>query len=215
MGECLRNAKKEVGYLVLGMEDASRAEFAFLAEILAEAEKLGVDRVRFADTTGILDPLKVFFTLQELVGVAKIPLEFHAHNDLGMATANSLAAVQAGVKAISVTVGGIGERAGNAALEEVAVALRYSLNQPVRLDLKRLNSLCLMVSLAAERQIPRAKPIIGEDVFTHTSSIHIDGVQKDFANYQTYPPESVGREHSTCFGKYSGRKSIFRRKYSD
>ena len=210
MGQCILDAKKEVGYIVLGLEDASRAEFTFLEEILSEAKKLGADRVRFADTLGILDPLKVLFTLQELVGVSNIPLEFHAHNDLGMATANSLAAVQAGFKAISVTVGGIGERAGNAALEEVAVALKYSLNQTVRLDLKRLNSICLLVNLATDRKIPRAKPIIGEDVFTHTSSIHIDGIQKDFANYQTFPPESVGRQHSTSFGKYSGRKTIMR-----
>ena len=142
--------------------------------------------------------------------ISTIPLEFHAHNDLGMATANSLAAVQAGFKAVSVTVGGLGERAGNTPLEEVAVALKYSLNQEVRLDLKRLNSIGLMVSLATDRKIPRAKPVIGEDVFTHTSSIHIDGIQKDFANYQSYPPESVGREHSTSFGKYSGRKTILR-----
>jgi len=210
MGQCILNAKKEVDYIVLGLEDASRAEFAFLKEVLAEAEKLGVDRVRFADTTGVLEPLKVFFTLQELVRVSNIPLEFHAHNDLGMATANSLAAVQAGFKAISVTVGGIGERAGNAALEEVAVALKYSLNEAVRLDLKRLYSIGMMVGWATERKVPRAKPIIGEDVFTHTSSIHIDGVQKDFANYHSFPPESVGRQHSTSFGKYSGRKTILR-----
>lgn len=210
MGQCILKAKKEVGYIVLGLEDASRADQVFLAEILAEAEKLGVDRVRFADTTGILEPLKVFSCLQELVKVTKIPMEFHAHNDLGMATANSLAAIQAGFKAISVTVGGIGERAGNAALEEVAVALRYSLNQSVRLDLKRLNSLCLMVSLATDRLIPWGKPITGKDVYTHTSSTHLDGIQKDFANYQTFPPESVGRQHSTSFGKYSGRKSILR-----
>lgn len=210
MGQCIHNARKEVGYIVLGLEDASRAEFSFLKEILFEAEKLGVNRVRFADTTGILEPLKVFFTLQELVSVSNIPLEFHAHNDLGMATANSLAAVQAGFQAISVTVGGIGERAGNAALEEVAVGLNYSLNQRVRLDLKRLYSIGMMVSWATERKISRAKPIIGEDVFTHTSSIHIDGVQKDFANYQTFPPESVGRQHLTSFGKYSGRKTVLR-----
>lgn len=210
MGQCVLNAQKEVDYLVLGLEDASRADFGFLAEVFTEAEKLGVDRVRFADTVGILEPLRLFFTLQNLVGIAKIPLEFHAHNDLGMATANSLAAVQAGFKALSVTVGGLGERAGNASLEEVAVALHYSLKREVRLDLKHLNSICLMVSLATDRKVPRAKPVIGEDVFTHTSSIHIDGIQKDFANYQTYPPESVGRKHSTSFGKYSGRKTVSR-----
>ncbi len=210
MGQCVLNAKKEVDYIVLGLEDASRADFKFLAEILAEAKKLGVDRVRFADTVGILEPLKVFFTLQELVKISKVPMEFHAHNDLGMATANSLAAVQAGFKALSVTVGGLGERAGNTALEEVAVALKYTLDEETRLDLKRLNSIGLVVSLATNRKIARAKPIIGEDVFTHTSSIHIDGIQKDFANYQTYPPECVGRRHSTSIGKYSGRKTILR-----
>ena len=80
----------------------------------------------------------------------------------------------------------------------------------VRFDLKRLNSICSMVSLATNRIIPRAKPIIGEDIFTHTSSIHLDGIQKDFANYQTFPPDSVGRQHSTSFGKYSGLKTIMR-----
>ena len=210
MGQCILNAKKEVDYIVLGLEDASRADPQFLSVILAEAHKLGVNRVRFADTVGILEPLKVFFTLQELAKNSRIPLEFHAHNDLGMATANSLAAIQAGFKAISVTVGGLGERAGNASLEEVAVALKYTLGETVRLDLKRLNSIALMVSLATHRKIPRAKPIIGKDVFTHTSSIHIDGIQKDFANYQTFPPESVGRQHATSFGKYSGRKTVLR-----
>ncbi|MGC7870108.1 homocitrate synthase/isopropylmalate synthase family protein [Desulfosporosinus sp. SYSU MS00001] len=210
MGQCILNAKKEVDYIVLGLEDASRADFIFLAEILAEAERLGVNRVRFADTIGVLEPIKVFFTLQDLVRMSGIPLEFHAHNDLGMATANSLAAVQAGFKALSVTVGGLGERAGNAPLEEVAVALRYTLSEETGIDLKCLNTIGSLVSLATGRQIPRGKPIIGRDVFTHTSSIHIDGLKKDFHNYQTFPPETVGRQHTTSFGKYSGRKSILR-----
>lgn len=210
MGQCVRNARQEVDYIVLGLEDASRAEISFLKEIIKEAEKLGVDRIRFADTLGIMEPLKVFFTLQELAKLSSIPLEFHAHNDLGMATANSLAAVQAGFKAVSVTVGGLGERAGNAALEEIAVALRHCLKQEVRFDLKSLNSIGKMVSLASDRKVPRAKPIIGADVFTHTSSVHIDGVQKDYANYQTFPPESVGRKHSTSFGRHTKFKNVVR-----
>jgi homocitrate synthase NifV len=210
MGQCILDAKKEVDYIVLGLEDASRAEFIFLAEILAEAGRLGVDRVRFADTVGILEPLKVFFTLQDVIRMSSVPLEFHGHNDLGMATANSLAAVQAGFKALSVTVGGMGERAGNTPLEEVAVALKYTLHEEVGVDLERLNAIASLVSLAANRKIPKAKPIVGQDVFTHTSSIHIDGIKKDFANYQCFPPESVGRHHSTSLGKYSGRKSILR-----
>ncbi|SHH73003.1 homocitrate synthase/isopropylmalate synthase family protein [Desulfosporosinus lacus] len=210
MGQCVRNAKQEVGYIVLGMEDASRADINFLKEIITEAKKLGVDRIRFADTLGIMDPLNVFFTLQDLTRRSRIPLEFHAHNDLGMATANSLAAVQAGFKAVSVTVGGLGERTGNAALEEVAVALKYCLKREVGLDFKHLNSIASIVSSATDRKIPRAKPIIGADVFTHTSSIHIDGIQKDYANYQTFPPESVGRKHSAAFGKDTKFKNVVR-----
>ncbi len=210
MGQCVRNAKQEVGYIVLGLEDASRADLNFVKEIILEAQKLGVDRIRFSDTMGILEPLQVFFTLQELAKLSRIPLELHAHNDLGMATANSLAAVQAGFKAVSVTVGGLGERTGNAALEEVAVALKYCLKQEVGLDLKRLNSIASIVSAASDRRIPRAKPIIGSDVFTHTSAIHIDGIQKDYANYQTFPPESVGRKHSTAFGKHTKSKNVVR-----
>lgn len=210
MGQCVRNAKQEVDYIVLGLEDASRADLNFLKEIIKEAEKLGVDRIRFADTLGIMQPLNIFFKLQELTKQSCIPLEFHAHNDLGMATANSLAAVQAGFKAVSVTVGGLGERAGNAALEEIVVALKYCLNQKLSFDLKALNSIGLMVALAADRQVPRAKPIIGSDVFTHTSSVHIDGIQKDCANYQTFPPESVGRKHLTSFGKHTKFKNVVR-----
>jgi len=208
IGKCVRNAKQEVDYIVLGLEDASRADINFLKEIITEAQKLGVDRIRFADTLGIMQPLDVFFTLQDLANLSSIPLEFHAHNDLGMATANSLAAVQAGFKAVSVTVGGLGERAGNAALEEVAVALKHCLKQEVRFDLKSVNSIGLMVSIASDRKVPRAKPIIGSDVFTHTSSIHIDGIQKDYANYQTFPPESVGRKHSTSFGRHTKLKNV-------
>lgn len=210
MGQCVRDARKEVGYIVLGLEDASRADLGFLKEIIIEAQKLGVDRIRFADTLGIMDPLSIFFKLRSLTEQAAIPLEFHAHNDLGMATANSLAAVQAGFKAVSVTVGGLGERAGNAALEEVAVGLKYCLKQEVRLDLERLNILGSMVSSLANRQVPQAKPIIGSDVFTHTSSIHIDGIQKDYANYETFPPESVGRKHATAFGRHTKYKNVVR-----
>lgn len=210
MGQCITNAKKEVNYICLGLEDASRADPEFLSEILYEAQRLGVNRIRIADTVGILDPIKVYFGFSHLTKKAKIPLEFHAHNDLGMATANSLAAIQTGFKAISVTVSGLGERAGNTPLEEVAVAIKYALDKNSNINLSRLSSLCLMVNLATHRKIPRNKPIIGQDVFTHTSSVHIDGISKNFNNYQAFPPESVARRHSTAFGKYSGRKALIK-----
>lgn len=208
MGECITQAKKEVNYICLGLEDGSRADPEFLMEVCLEGERLGVDRIRIADTLGILDPVETYFRFSEFAKKISIPLELHAHNDLGMATGNAVAAVRAGFKAVSVTVGGLGERTGNAPLEEVAVALKYVLKRDIRFDLSRLNDICSKVSAVSGREIPRFKPIVGQDVFTHTSSIHIDGMKKNAANYESFPPESVGRTHSIAFGKCSGNKSI-------
>ncbi|GAB6174367.1 hypothetical protein JCM15765_38450 [Paradesulfitobacterium aromaticivorans] len=208
MGECVTLAKKEGKYICLGLEDASRADVDFLMDIGKEAERLGIDRIRVADTLGILDPLEVYCRFSHLTGQISIPLEFHAHNDLGMAAANAITAIRAGFKAVSVTVGGLGERAGNAPLEEVAVALKHILNRPISFDISQVNSICSLVSSITHRAIPRAKPIVGADVFTHTSSVHLDGIRKDIANYQSFPPESIAREHSVAFGKYSGTKEL-------
>jgi len=210
IGESIVQAKKEVNYICLGLEDASRADKDFLLPICLEAEKLGVSRVRLADTLGIMNPMEVYSRFGNLPESVNIPLEFHAHNDLGMATANAITAIQSGFRAVSVTVGGLGERAGNACLEEVVVALKYALKKNIRFDHYRLNAVCLVVSLATHRQIQPNKPIVGRDVYTHTSSLHLDGIYKDIANYESFPPESVSRKHSTVLGKYSGRKAIIR-----
>lgn len=210
MGESILQAKKEVKYICLGLEDASRADKNFLLQICLDAQKLGVNRIRFADTLGIMNPVDIHTRLSDLTKSVNIPLEFHAHNDLGMATANAITAIQTGFRAVSVTVGGLGERAGNACLEEVVIALKYGLNQNIRFDHYRLSAICLVVSLATHREIQRNKPIVGRDVFAHTSSIHLDGMYKDIANYEAFPPESVSRKHSSTFGKYSGRKAIIR-----
>ena len=185
MGESIVQAKKEVKYICLGLEDASRADKDFLLQICIEAQRLGVNRIRFADTLGIMNPLDIHTRLADLPRSVNIPLEFHAHNDLGMATANAITAIQTGFRAVSVTVG-------------------------IRFDHYRLSAICLVVSLATHREIQRNKPIVGRDVFAHTSSIHLDGMYKDIANYETFPPESVSRKHSSTFGKYSGRKAIIR-----
>ncbi|WP_206811686.1 homocitrate synthase/isopropylmalate synthase family protein [Paradesulfitobacterium ferrireducens] len=208
MGECVTLAKKEGKYISLGLEDASRADLDFLLVIAEEAERLGIDRIRVADTLGILDPLEVYNRFSRLTAQISIPFEFHAHNDLGMATANAVTAVKAGFKAVSVTVGGLGERAGNAPLEEVAVVLKHILNRTIAFDISQIDALCSLVSSITHRAIPRAKPIVGADVFTHTSSVHLDGIRKDIVNYQAFPPESIVRQHSIAFGKYSGAKEL-------
>lgn len=208
MGECVASAKKEGKYVSLGLEDASRANIDFLLKIGKEAERLGVDRIRLADTLGLLDPFEVYTRFSPLIQKINLPFELHAHNDLGMATANAITAIRVGFKAVSVTVCGLGERAGNAPLEEVAVALKYILNKPAAFDLLQTASISSLVSRITHREIPKAKPIIGTDVFTHTSSIHLDGMRKDINNYQSFPPESVSRRHKKAIGKYSGMKEL-------
>lgn len=210
MAECVSLAKREGRYVCLGLEDASRADVDFLLKFLKEAESLKVDRIRLADTLGIMDPLEVYDRFSPVVRSVDLPLEFHAHNDLGMATANSLAAIKAGFKAVSVTVGGLGERAGNTPLEEISVAIRHVLNRPTAFDISQVHGLCLMLSSITRRPIATSKPIVGSDVFTHTSAVHLDGIRKDIVNYQSFPPESISREHSMAFGKYSGTKELVR-----
>ncbi len=203
-------AKREGRYICLGLEDASRADPGFLRQICLEAQKLGVDRVRLADTLGVLNPLELQARFGGLPGLVSLPLEIHAHNDLGMATANTVTAVQCGFRAASVTAGGLGERAGNASLEETAVVLKEMLKLNIAFDLAHITAVCSLVSRAAQREIPRNKPIVGRDVFTHTSSIHLDGLYKDPANYEPFPPLAVSRRHTKALGKYSGTKSIVR-----
>ncbi|MZP29138.1 homocitrate synthase [Heliobacterium undosum] len=208
MGECVRRAKAEGLYVVIGLEDASRADPQFLIQLGVEAERLKVNRLRISDTLGILDPIRTFTLFDRLASSLSIPLEIHAHNDLGMATANTVSAIQAGAKAASVTVCGLGERAGNAPLEEVALALRQCCGADTRINLELLPALCRLVSWSTRRPIPFSKPVIGRDAFTHASSIHVDGLNKDRSNYEAYPPEYVGRRHRIALGKYSGRKPL-------
>ncbi|MDI6710071.1 MAG: homocitrate synthase [Bacillota bacterium] len=138
--------------VTVGAEDASRAEEAFLVEFALLAQEMGAERLRYCDTVGVLDPFTTLERLTRLRGKVAIPLEFHGHNDFGMATANALAAVRAGCGYIDVTVGGLGERAGNVSLEEVVAALEHLYGLQAGLDRRRLQSLSRVVAGAAGRE---------------------------------------------------------------
>jgi len=206
--QILEFAKTNGLTVCIGCEDASRADFDFLIRFALAAQEAGADTIRLSDTVGRLDPFGVF----ELVGRIKeqigIPLEFHPHNDLGLATANALAAVRAGATRLSVTVLGLGERAGNAALEEVAAGLRYAGGVSCGLDLSRLPKAFDLVSRASGRPIPPGKPIAGSLAFAHESGIHADAILKSSKNYELFPPEEVGATRKIILGKHSGRASI-------
>ncbi len=192
----------------VGFEDASRAEMSDLLFMADMAQVSGAKRMRFADTLGVLDPFETFSRVHHLVSHASIAWEMHAHNDLGLATANTLAAIQAGVHSVNTTLLGLGERAGNAALEEVCVAASVLKQAQTRVALAALPELCALVKRCSGQQIAGYKSIVGEQVFTHESGIHVDGLLKDPANYQGFAPELVGRHHQLVLGKHSGRKAL-------
>jgi homocitrate synthase NifV len=194
--------------VALGGEDSSRADLRDIGLIAGAAAKLGVFRFRFADTLGLLDPFSTYEYIKRLREETDLPVEFHGHNDLGLATANTLAAIRAGASHASVTVLGLGERAGNAPLEEICVALPRTADARTGVDPTRLMALCELVARASRDAIPRAKPIVGADIFTHESGIHVAGLLTDVRTYQGLDPAMLGRSHKVVIGKHSGLAAI-------
>ncbi len=202
-------ARANFAFVSVGAQDASRASLGFLGRFIATARACGADRVRLADTVGVLTPRTTEILVQHAVQFAcEMPLGFHAHNDVGMATANSIAAVEAGAASVDVTVAGLGERAGNAPLEEVVVALEMLSSFKTGVAMSQLWSLGQLVAAAAGRPIPPNKPILGGSVFRHESGIHCAGLEKDPLAYQPFDPERVGQQTSIALGKHSGGASL-------
>jgi homocitrate synthase NifV len=192
----------------VGFEDASRADPAFLVAAAQMAQSRGAIRVRYADTLGLLEPFGTFERIAALRAEIDIGIEIHAHNDLGLATANTLAALRAGATHASTTVNGLGERAGNAALEEVVMAARHLHGWTSGVDTTRLPRISQLVAQASGRPIAAGKSIVGASVFTHESGIHVDGLLKDRGNYETFRPEELGRSHQLVLGKHSGSHGV-------
>src|SRR5271166_2661168 len=194
--------------VALGGEDSSRADLRDVGLIAGAAAKLGVFRFRFADTLGLLDPFSTYEYIKRLHNVTDLAVEFHGHNDLGLATANTLAAIRAGASHASVTVLGLGERAGNAPLEEVAAALESLSGIATGIDLTRLPALAAMAADAWGRRVPEGKAIVGRDVFTHESGIHVAGLLADPESYRGADPALFGRRRRIAIGKHSGAKAL-------
>ncbi|MFZ5832102.1 MAG: homocitrate synthase/isopropylmalate synthase family protein [Planctomycetota bacterium] len=202
--------RKHFAYISVGAQDASRATPEFLERLARAAVGAGADRLRLADTVGVWNPLQVAELFGSLrAAIPEIELAIHAHNDLGMATANTLAALQAGAVAVDVTVNGLGERAGNAPLEEVVLAMRVTCHRPCGVQTEKLFQLCQLVAEASGVPIARGKPITGEHVFAHESGIHVRGLLLDVSSYQPFRPELVGRPGSRfVVGKHSGTAAL-------
>jgi len=194
--------------VAVGAEDASRADVDHLLRLADAAAEAGAFRLRIADTVGALDPFATHALVARVVGASDLAIEFHGHDDYGLATANSLAAARAGATHLSVTVGGLGERAGNAPLEEVAAALECLHGEPTGVDLTQLSGLAAMVAEAARRGVPAGKAIIGGDVFSHESGVHVAGLIADPESYRGPDPALFGRRDRFIVGKHSGAKSL-------
>jgi len=179
--------------VTIGAQDASRADPVFLEEFVAAASETPAARLRIADTVGLWAPHQVATLVGNLVRkTPKLALEIHAHNDLGLATANTLAAISAGAAFASVTVNGLGERAGNAALEEVVMALKVAEGVDCGVATHELASLSALVSRASGRRVHEQKPIVGASAFLHETGIHCAGLLRDQRAYEAFSANDVG-----------------------
>ena len=192
----------------VGFEDASRADDSFVIDLAGELVTAGVGRFRWADTVSRLEPVGAVERLARFVAAVPADWEIHAHNDFGLATANTLAALRAGFGWASTTVGGLGERAGNAPLEEVAMALRHLYHRPVRLDATRFTALAALVAGAARRPVAPGKAVVGSAAFAHEAGLHVAGVLKEPGTYEPYDPAEVGASRRIVVGKHAGRASL-------
>lgn len=205
-------AKEHCLYVSVGGEDASRADLSFLAELMEITRALGGDRFRFCDTLGILDPFTMYEKVKALrTAVPQLDIEVHTHNDLGMATANAIAGVKAGARFVNTTVNGLGERAGNAAMEEVVMALKLACGIDPKIDTHRFHEISRFVGRASQRPVPPWKAVVGERVFSHESGLHADGVIKDSRNYEGFDPSEVGLRRHIVVGKHSGTSGLVER----
>ncbi|WP_054028365.1 2-isopropylmalate synthase [Bacillus sp. FJAT-28004] len=218
----IRYAKQYFDKVEFSAEDAGRTELDFLCQVVEMAIKAGATVVNIPDTVGYMNPQEfgnIFKVLKENVpNIEKIQLSAHCHNDLGMATANSLAAILNGADQVEGTINGIGERAGNTAIEEIAMALATRpdyFGAQTTLNLKEIAKTSRLVSKLTGMVVPGNKAIVGANAFAHESGIHQDGMLKEKTTYEIISPDTIGlKESKLVLGKHSGRHA-FREKLID
>jgi len=188
-------------------EDATRSDLGFLKEILTEVQDAGADSVNIPDTVGVIIPRAMSYLIGELKNTLSIPISVHCHNDMGLAVANSIAAIDAGATICHVCMNGIGERCGNAALEEIAVNLfaNYGIQT---VDLSKIGQTSKLVERVTGFTAAGNKPIVGKNAFAHESGIHVHGVMNNSLTYEPFKPELVGADRAIVIGKHSGAHSI-------
>ena len=195
-------------FVQLSLEDATRCPAAAIVDAANACVASGAQRICIADTVGVARPRLMRDLVGRVVGAVDVPVSAHCHNDFGLATANSLAAVEGGARSLSTTMNGIGERSGNASTEECALALEVLHDVRTSLDLRRLPQAAALVADLSGVPLAPHKPIVGENSFRHESGIHIAAMLRHPSCYEPYDPVLVGRERELLLGKTSGRAAV-------
>lgn len=195
----------------MSSEDSTRSDLEFLVELFKASEEAGADRLGLTDTVGCATPDAITTIVEKVVREVNVPVSLHLHNDFGMSLINAIAGVRSGAKAITTTVNGIGERAGNVPLEQFVVSMKYLYGTDLGIDTTRLKELSEMVSTYAGRIMPQNQPLVGENAFAHESGIHVAAVLNCPLTYECIPPEAVGNHRQLRMGKHSGITYIKKR----
>ncbi|HEX9909139.1 MAG TPA: 2-isopropylmalate synthase [Thermoplasmata archaeon] len=189
-------------------EDGTRTDLSFLDVVHRAIEEVGVDRIDIPDTVGVMTPPAMMQFVAEIRKNTKVPLAVHCHDDFGLSVANSLAGVLGGAEEIHATINGLGERAGNAALEEVVMGLQAFYNVKTNINTRKMAFVSRLVSQLTGIAVPPNKAIVGENAFSHESGIHVHGVLSECSTYEPMRPEIVGKERTFVVGKHSGVHAI-------
>ena len=206
--ESIEYAKSHGLTVEFSCEDATRTQLDFLKEMHQAVQGAKVDKINLPDTVGTMSPQAMEYLIREVMPITKVPLSIHCHDDFGLAVANSLVAVHSGARQVHVCVNGLGERAGNASLEEVVLGLLAFFGARTNIDTRKIGFISKTVSRVTGVPIPDNKAIVGNNAFAHESGIHVHGVLKDPSTYEAMSPELVGMQRSIVMGKHTGAHSV-------
>jgi len=206
--EAVEYGKSHGIFVAFTAEDSTRADMDYLIQLYKATTDAGADRIHIADTTGSIRPMGMKYLVSQIKNNIDNTIGIHCHDDFGLAVANSLAAFEAGARAISTTVNGIGERAGNASLEEIIMNLRllYGIEMPFKYEV--IYELSRLVEKYTTMPVPKNKAIVGDNVFSHESGIHVSAVRSEPLTYEPYMPEFVGQKRRIILGKHCGMSCI-------
>lgn len=200
--------KSRDAFASISAEDLARTEPEFVVEYALAVADAGADRLRLSDTTGVLWPEEYARRVKMVVDNCAIDVQCHAHNDFGLAFANTLAGLHAGARYFHVTVNGVGERAGMTDLAQAAVTLQRLYGVDLGIDATKLTALSRLVAEESRQPVLPWQPIVGSNVFAHESGIHVNAMLKDTSTFEPFPPEEVGGERRYVLGKHSGRALV-------